>query len=1138
MGVSSTKSPKLSQALRREAAVAWLRAAPWKVASMRGVRALPVVDGEEALPHPPRKGMRIFTKGCPIHLMQDVIDILSSETTIVDPVADGSVISGTWYHRIAVWNRDAGTSETGDATKTLIRDLGDGPLSFAAVAEDGCGSTTTIRYYWDAVELISPDTDAHHGLQGFSVRIGGVSRDMETGWFNYFVTVTERKTIHTPEFLSGSDAFGDIYTESWTGLRGTQDAPEDSDGNPVYVPGPEGSPAGSEYNVEWSKNPEDCTWSAQARWTRSKKGVKGSESCAVDLFRHTDTVETQAQGAKLGHAPAAAGGVKKRYISRRRKDKLFDNTVETDAEQYVANARTAVEKTHFADTVTSVAKSASVVPAASVAPSTGTVTQVVSERTPGDLNDVTVTAKVEKTVARARVSKSSDTFSAEESATTRAEYSEEPAVPASGGGSSYGVTSEFTESGRRNNTLSVKTEKSVPAARISRSATLFTDETSTVDRGQANPPAAPVSGGGVTRQTQTDRTPGGLRDNTVTERTEKFVDKARTAADVTVFSRIETEIRKSDTLANVPVSSVSAEAGTVTQVASERTPGDLRDVTLTVRTELPVDRARVAKASDVFGSQESVTARALLVSEPVMPPAGGGVSSEVTAELTDSGRRNLVTSVKTETPVAGAVVTRSATLFEEETVVTDRSQPGAPAVPSSGGGYTRQTRAELTPGGLSNNSSTVRRELFVPEAAKSSEDTVFDATLRVSNKNSATGAPVSTSGGGVIYSAQEDKTPGGSLDVTVTTRTSKPVEAATVSASQDAFRRTRTTVDRNSRTKVADFVAVAAGKVTDQRAETNPDGSFNNTKAEAEAIAFQGAQRAVSQDLFRKEETVTDRNQESADVDPVAPADGVIIEKRAEVNPDNTVNNTRAVKTELECQEATKRVVKTLWGSRTTVTNKSVSEEAVLPEGVTLGAVEFQKTPGGRLDTARTIVSLDGVVGLDGIPIRETRGGDYFRSDYQTVSVVSDKKVDVTGYDAASGKNYDVTYETDEETGIIHKSKKEVAPTVGEVFVIADVQQIFSNPRSLLVGHVYEHTKILAFKNVELSVIREASAAFLTSLVPVWWRVEFGSASYGYEFYYPHDISYGVRVNELGLWDGTLNMHAKLTPGIISTIGS
>ena len=63
MGVTSTKASKLGASLRRQEAVRWLSGVQWKLASMRGVRSLPPVSGEEDLPPVPRTSMRVYAKG-------------------------------------------------------------------------------------------------------------------------------------------------------------------------------------------------------------------------------------------------------------------------------------------------------------------------------------------------------------------------------------------------------------------------------------------------------------------------------------------------------------------------------------------------------------------------------------------------------------------------------------------------------------------------------------------------------------------------------------------------------------------------------------------------------------------------------------------------------------------------------------------------------------------------------------------------------------------------------------------------------------------------------------------------------------------------------------------------------------------
>lgn len=151
MGSAISKTAKRAATA---AAERWLDSATWRVAVMRGTRVLPALAGEDDdLPPAPRMSMRLYAKGCPRSCMREVLEVLASRAEVPGPKADGVIVPGTWTHRFAAWNKDAGTQDSDDSSKTLIWELGDGISSFDAEVENGCGSRTTIRYEFDRADI-------------------------------------------------------------------------------------------------------------------------------------------------------------------------------------------------------------------------------------------------------------------------------------------------------------------------------------------------------------------------------------------------------------------------------------------------------------------------------------------------------------------------------------------------------------------------------------------------------------------------------------------------------------------------------------------------------------------------------------------------------------------------------------------------------------------------------------------------------------------------------------------------------------------------------------------------------------------------------------------------------------------------
>lgn len=136
----------------------------------------------------------------------------------------------------------------------------------------------------------------------------------ESNLFFYYVTVTERKTQHVPEYLSGEDAFSKDYEETWTGVRGDLEDPVDDAGGAVSVYDPAVAAIGETLAIQWSKNQEDCTLNAQGRKEKAKANVDAGRSCSRTVFDETD-VERVSGASQASDTPAPSGGAAYDYQS-------------------------------------------------------------------------------------------------------------------------------------------------------------------------------------------------------------------------------------------------------------------------------------------------------------------------------------------------------------------------------------------------------------------------------------------------------------------------------------------------------------------------------------------------------------------------------------------------------------------------------------------------------------------------------------------------------------------------------------------------------------------------------------------------------------------------------------------------------
>lgn len=676
---------------RRKMAASWADSAQWNVLAMNAGRA---VEAQEGLA---RVTLRIFARGAPAHCLREVLQELGERTPERDLEAGASLLPGPWYHKASWWRRDdQGGGQ--DPTMTIFRILSDGPVTETNVVEDGCGSRTSIRFVFDASEVEDTADIEHSGEQGYSVRIGGVAKDPETGLYNYYVTVTERKTQYLPEDISSEDAFSTDYDASWLGLRGTADAPTDDAGEGVTVWDPAAQAAGTLASLNWSRNLEDCTLNAQGKKRVAKRGVAAAESCSRDLFGEQDTENVSGASAKLGHAPAAAAGKSYDYQSKLRPDGLFDTAKATKEEFSVTEAEVTDEVNVFEESQAVSARSQ----ASDPDPASyggGVIRTVQKSKTPGGRKNTRVVTVREKPVPASKVSKSADLFGTE-LAQTDANQAAVPADPAAAsGGVTETVSTELTRGGLRNNQKSVRTELPVSSAEVSNEEDAFTITASSSDRSQASDPAPASYGGGTVRAVQKSKTPGGLKNTRVTIRTEKDVAEAAVSTSKTVF---ESEESVEEISLGAPTEAPAASGGVIVAKSGQLTPGGKHRKRTVTKVELPVPISEQSATGTQFQSELAATSTNVSAWLGAYGNTAQGVIQSSSAQLTPGGLAVVRGTVRTELPVPQSLLVKERLPWMTRISRTDTHTSNSSEVVAEG----TSLRLEKTPGGLYNRTLT------------------------------------------------------------------------------------------------------------------------------------------------------------------------------------------------------------------------------------------------------------------------------------------------------------------------------------------------------------------------------------------------------------------------------------------------
>lgn len=609
--------------MRKADAERWIATAAWKTFRLVSGRRLASQDNST------RSTYTVFATGCPIYALKDVILALAAQTPVRDIIVDASIREGEWHHKSAWWQRDDRGASQGDATLTLYRVFSDGDITEEGIVEDGCSEKTTIRYVFDVAGIEDITTDPNHGRQGFSIKLGGVSRDPETGLMSYYVTTTEQLTVHTPEYVTGDDAFMTEYTEEWTGLRGTQAAPVDSNGVAIVVPNPLATARGTTVQIRWDKDPQFCTWRLRIVKRIAKQDVEGASACDKDLFKETDTQETKAQLTKLGHAPAAANGLSVQHSSRPREDGLIDNTVQNNQEAEVAEAVKTVS-VNLRSVVTEVQdtnRAALPLPADSEVGVT-----VTNKKTPGDWFQRTRREVRIRALALLRLLYREDLYKREYSETrVKAVPDPDPGFP--GGGLSVTSDSRLNEDNNWDVTRAEDREKSVSEAR----KTVSVNQRSVITEVQdvATIPLVYPTDAEIGAVVTNKRTNGGIW-----ERTSRSVRVRLLALLRQVFS--ETLYKKetsSTTVKEVPEVDPGFAANGLTKTTESRLNEDNNwDVTQAQDQEKLVERSQVRKTVGLGIITTRVTDTQSTNESEDLPTGAEGALLEI--EKTPGGLRN------------------------------------------------------------------------------------------------------------------------------------------------------------------------------------------------------------------------------------------------------------------------------------------------------------------------------------------------------------------------------------------------------------------------------------------------------------------------------------------------------------------
>ena len=294
------------------------------------------------------------------------------------------------------------------------------------------------------------------------------------------------------------------------------------------------------------------------------------------------------------------------------------------------------------------------------------------------------------------------------------------------------------------------------------------------------------------------------------------------------------------TVATNPLPETGLELGE--QVRNELRPDGLYDVTHVTVTKENVGDIGSSCERTVFEHQHAETRNEAVRPEDEADFAGGGKTYQVQSRATEEGTWDVTRTETTEIEQFGAQKTKQKTLRGVTETTVDRNVDNADVTVTDIGD---RVSVEMTPGGKYNRTVTKVSKESVGDIGSSCETTVFEHR-HVENENVASRPEKEAdfAGGGKTYQVQSRATEEGTWDVSRTTVTEQPVEAAQHMMRKTLRGITETIVSRNVNNS-----EVSVSKIGDEvRVEQTPGGLWNRTETHAshEAVGVIGKSCAIT----------------------------------------------------------------------------------------------------------------------------------------------------------------------------------------------------------------------------------------------------------------------------------------------------
>lgn len=497
---------------------------------------------------------------------------------------------------------------------------------------------------------------------------------------------------------------------------------------------------------------------------------------------------------------------------------------------------------------------------------------------------------------------------------------------------------------------------------------------------------------------------------------------------------------------------------------------------------------------------------------PVSDGTAGTRVRDVFVEKSD----NCTTSIVQQKTVTKEGVTgrrSSLDAFASATAVEDIAKAALGEAPAPADGVTVEHKDDLGEDGLYRRTKTCETELEVDGAANVTAIDKAETVTETENRGKAEALAAPTDPEGTLSNVTNTKSKAGRWTQRLRQTVAKLWADHTIRRVRDAFG-----LEEEKRTDgmaTADLPATpgdaAEGVWNEQTLKQRKDGKWD-----VAATTHTEADVAVSESVSEVTplETVTETESVGASQAP---------------EPESAAGYIRrAVRSLTRGAKWRNRVIQRQEkGYALTFDARKTFDESVEGEAGQAGAVTLDSAGVGTYSTASASLTQTGLLRYAVQRIVENLWSKTYRAadDFFSTTEAERGVAGSLTFSAASGSSVQASAEVT-NGGLLRYVKQT------ETVKAAQSWTLLNQTTSTFDGYAFEKVLVRLYANVELSQAQADVAAFVAGNIQ-FTRSPGGWTTYNY--YWEHDISFGLHVNKFGKWDGTVTIRAKAVLGYATT---